>query len=314
MTENRVRSAFEEDLLILPLASLLPTKLVTDVIRNSPKYKAIACSIEEVGVIEPLVVHRNPDQRSRYLLLDGSLKRDILLSKGEREAECLLATDDEAFTYNKRVSRLAIVQEYFMILRAIERGVSEQRIAKALNVNIAHIKRRRLMLRGICPQAVDLLRDRAVNPVTFDVLRKMKPVRQAEACQLMVSASNYSSGYAKALLAATKDAERVRPARPAQPTVITSADLALMERELKGVQRSMKAVEASYGRDMLDLVIAARYVSRLLANRRIAAYLDDNHPEFAKEFEAVASAVLSDSVHQPVSQTESSSCGETVAG
>ncbi|WP_063888407.1 plasmid partitioning protein RepB C-terminal domain-containing protein [Bradyrhizobium yuanmingense] len=307
MSEKRVHSAFEDDLLILPLASLLPTKQVTDVIRNSPNYKAIACSIEEVGVIEPLIVYRNPDQRDRYLLLDGSLKRDILLAKGETETECLLATDDEAFTYNKRVSRLAIVQEHFMILRAIERGVSEQRIAKALNVDIAHIKRRRLMLRGICSQAVDLLRDKSVNPVTFDVLRKMKPVRQAEACQLMVSASYYSSAYAKALLAATKDSERVRPARLAQPTVVTSADLALMERELKDVQKSMKAIEASYGRDMLDLVIAARYVARLLANPKIAKYLDDNHPEIAKEFEAVVSAVLSEPVNRPISQTGSSS-------
>jgi ParB-like chromosome segregation protein Spo0J len=314
MTENKVRSAFEADLLILPLASLLPVKQVTDIIRSSPKYKAIACSIDEVGVIEPLVVYRNPDERRRYLLLDGSLKRDILLAKGEVEAECLLATDDEAFTYNKRVSRLAIVQEHFMILRAIERGLSEQRISKALNVDIAHIKRRRLMLRGICPQAVDLLRDKSVNPVTFDALRKMKPVRQAEACQLMVSASNYSSAYAKALLAATKDAERVKPARPAQPTVVTSADLALMERELKDVQKSMKAVEASYGRDMLDLVIAARYVTRLLANGKISKYLDDNHPELAKELEAVASAVLSEPINRPISRAESTSHEEAVTG
>jgi hypothetical protein len=191
-----------------------------------------------------------------------------------------------------------------MILRAIERGVSEQRIAKALNVDVAHIKRRRLMLRGICSQAVDLLRDKSVNPVTFDILRKMKARRQAEACQLMGSAANYSSSYAKALLAATKDAERVRPARPAQPTVVTSADLALMERELKDVQKSMRVVEACYGRDMLDLVIAARYVARLLANRRIARYLVDNHPEIAKEFEVVASVVLSESTQQLASRTE----------
>jgi hypothetical protein len=65
---------------------------------------------------------------------------------------------------------------------------------------------------------------------------------------------------------------------------------------------------------MLDLAIAARYVARLLANRRIARYLDDNHPEIAKEFEAVASAVLSESVHQPGLRAESSSHEETVTG
>jgi len=41
--------------------------------------------------------------------------------------------------------------------------------------------------------------------------------------------------------------------------------------------------------DMLDLLIAARYVARLLANRRIATYLGDNHPEIAREFENVTS-------------------------
>ncbi|WP_225707707.1 plasmid partitioning protein RepB C-terminal domain-containing protein [Bradyrhizobium cenepequi] len=134
--------------------------------------------------------------------------------RGQTEAECLLAKEDEAFTYNKRVNRLALVQEHFMIVRAIERGVSEEKLAKALGVNIEHIRRRRKLLHGICEEAVGLLRDKVVNPVTFNVLRKMKAVRQVEACQLMVSASNYSSSYAKALLSATKDADRARSAHP----------------------------------------------------------------------------------------------------
>ena len=31
---------------------------------------------------------------------------------GETEVTCLISTDDEAFTYNKRVNRLAIIQEH----------------------------------------------------------------------------------------------------------------------------------------------------------------------------------------------------------
>ena len=53
--------------------------------------------------------------------------------------ECLVSTDDEAFTYNKRISRLAAVQEHKMILRAIERGVPEEKIAKALNINVQSV-------------------------------------------------------------------------------------------------------------------------------------------------------------------------------
>jgi ParB-like chromosome segregation protein Spo0J len=294
MTEKQIEAAFESDLAVLPLAALLPVKEVTDVMKQSAKYRCIARSVEEIGVIEPIVVYRKPDHRGRHLMLDGHLKRAILLDRGETEAECLLARDDEAFTYNRRISRLAVVQEHFMILRAIERGVSEEKVAKALDVNVEHIRRRRRLLKGICPEVVDLLKDKSVNPVTFDVLRKMKPVRQIESCKLMASASNYASSYAKALLDATQDSARVRPARPARPTAITSADLALMERELKTVQQELHVVESSYGSDMLNLVIATRYVSKLVSNARVAGYMEDNHPEILKEFRGIVSATSLD--------------------
>jgi ParB-like chromosome segregation protein Spo0J len=289
---GHVASAFQSDLLVLPIASLMPLKEVSEAIKDSAKYRAIAASIDEVGLVEPLVVFRKPDRRGRYVLLDGSLRREILSDRGILDAECLQATDDEAFSYNKTVNRLAIVQEHFLILRAIERGVSEKKIARALNVNVDLIKSRRRMLKGICPQAVHLLRDKSVNPVTFDALRKMKSSRQIEACRLMVAGSNYSSIYSKALLAATKDEDRVKPAKPLCPRVVTLADLALLERELKQVQQSLREIDASYGRDMLDLTISARYISRLLESQAISSYLEDNHPEIVREFRAVVSEVL----------------------
>ncbi|WP_425618764.1 plasmid partitioning protein RepB C-terminal domain-containing protein [Anatilimnocola sp. NA78] len=62
------------------------------------------------------------------------------------------ATDDEAFTYNHKVSRLPPVQEHFMILRALEHGVSEVRLARALDVDIASMRQKRDMLDGIVPK------------------------------------------------------------------------------------------------------------------------------------------------------------------
>ena len=43
--------------------------------------------------------------------------------------ECLVSTDDEAFTYNKRVSRLSPVQEQRMIAKAIEQRLGDIRPA-----------------------------------------------------------------------------------------------------------------------------------------------------------------------------------------
>jgi hypothetical protein len=58
----------------------------------------------------------------------------------------LLWQDDEAFTYNKRLNRLATIQEHLMIGRAVDLGVSEERLAKALNLDVRAIRRRRTML------------------------------------------------------------------------------------------------------------------------------------------------------------------------
>jgi ParB-like chromosome segregation protein Spo0J len=298
MSAKRIRAAFEPELLILPLASLLPTKEVTDRVKQSGKYRCIAATLGEVGLVEPLVVYRKPHHHGRHLLLDGHLRRTILMEKGETDVECLLAEDDEAFTYNKRINRLAVVQEHFMIVRAIERGISEARLAKALDVKIDYVKRRRSLLKGVCAEAISLLRDKPVNPVVFDVLRKMKPARQSEACKLMVSASTDSSAYAKSLLTATRDDCLVKPRRRSPPPIVTSADLALMERELKTAQEDFRAVEASYGNDMVNLVIATRYVSSLLGRPRIVRYLDENHPEMLAEFRTILSATSMESPRQ----------------
>jgi hypothetical protein len=67
-----------------------------------------------------------------------------------------------------------------------------------------------------------------------------------------------------------------------------------MERELKTVRQELQAVETYYGSDMLDLVIATRYVSKLVSNRRVVRYMEDNHPEILGEFRAILSATSLD--------------------
>ena len=95
----------------------------------------------------------------KYLLLDGHLRLAALQDLGQTTVRCLIAEDDESFTYNKRVNRLATVQEHFMILRAVNSGVSEAKLAKALDVDIDQIRRRTNLLREICPEVVEMLKD-----------------------------------------------------------------------------------------------------------------------------------------------------------
>jgi ParB-like chromosome segregation protein Spo0J len=136
-----VKMAFEEIELRVAIAHIQPLKLVSSAIKKTPKYVQIAASIREVGIVEPPVVARDRSEPGKYLLLDGHLRIDVLKDMGETDVTCLVSIDDEAFTYNKRVNRLAIIQEHRMILKAVERGVPEERIAKALNVDVQSIVR-----------------------------------------------------------------------------------------------------------------------------------------------------------------------------
>lgn len=181
-----------------------------------------------------------------------------------------------------------------MIVRAIERGVSEEKLARALNVDAKAIRRRRSLLEGVTPEVVELLKDRAVNPVSFDALRKMKPMRQIEVAELMVSAGNFTSAYAKALLAATRQADLVHAHKPKKVGGMTSEQMARMEREMEFLTQDFKALETSYGDDVLHLVIASGYLSRLVGNPEIERYLRGNHAEILDEFRVIIAAASLD--------------------
>lgn len=288
-----VRAAFDPRLVVAPLAQILPTRKLSEKILGSVKYRRIAQSIAEVGVIEPLVVAK-PPASGGYLLLDGHVRLTILAELGERETRCLVADDDEAFTYNKRVNRLATIQEHYMIVRALDRGVSEEKLARALDMDVKSIKRRRSLLEGVSPEVVELLKDRSVNPVTFDALRKMRPMRQIEVAELMVAAGNFTSAYAKALLAATRQADLTQPDKPKRVGGMSPEQMAKMEREMTALTQDFKALESSYGDDVLHLVIASGYLSRLIANLEIEQFLSARHPEILGEFRAIITSASLD--------------------
>jgi ParB-like chromosome segregation protein Spo0J len=285
-----VKMAFERQLIELPLADLLPLRRVPDSIKQIARYKRILASIAEIGIVEPLVVARRPEGEGSYLLVDGHLRQAALLDLGKDEAPCLIADDDEAFTYNKRVNRLATIQEHYMIVKAIERGVSEDKLARALNVDIKRIKTKRTLLDGICPEVAEILKDRSVDTEVFGLLRKLKPMRQIEAVELMAAMNNHTARYAQALVAATRQQDLVQPDRPKQIGGLTAEQMARMEREMDGLQRQFKAAAASYGDTVLNLVIASGYLSSLIGNPLVSRYLERHHPEILTEFKTIVAA------------------------
>ena len=273
----KVTMAFERESVFVAVSDILPVKRLSNLTKKSRKYRQIAASIQEIGIIEPPVVARRDAENGKFLLLDGHLRIEILKEIGTDGVRCLVATDDEAFTYNKRVNRLATVQEHRMILKAIERGVPEDRIARVLDVNVGSIRRKRRLLEGVCSEAVDLLKDKHCPVNTFQPLKKMKPSRQVEVVELMIAMNNFSSTYSKALLAATPRDQLAESARPKTFKGISPEQIARMEKEMASLQREMKLIEDSYGSDHLNLVLA-RGVSGVPGQKRQGGSLPDAAP------------------------------------
>jgi ParB-like chromosome segregation protein Spo0J len=285
---STVKMAFEDEELRIAIADIQPLKLVSDGIKKSPKYAQIAASMREVGIVEPPIVARDRSEQGKYLLLDGHLRIDVLKHLGETEVVCLISTDDEAFTYNKRVNRIAAIQEHRMILKAVERGVSEQRIAKALNVDVQSIRRKRHLLDGICAEVAQILKDKHIAMQTFTELKQMMPLRQIEAAELMVAMNKYTISYAKSLLAATPQSQLVESTKPKRVKGLSEEQIALMERESVNLEREFKIAEKSYGTDHLDLVLTVGYLGKMIGNARVVRYLAQHHGEILAEFQKLS--------------------------
>lgn len=286
--ELPIRLSFERASRTIAIDRLVSLKILRAGVKESKKYTQILGSVEAIGLVEAPVVAPDPKTPDRYFLLDGHLRIEALKDLGITEVECLVSTDDEGYTYNKRINRLAAVQEHRMITRAIERGVPEEKIAEALGLEVASVHRRSRMLNGICPDVVEILKDMPCPLAVFDTLRRMAPLRQIEAAELMVGQNNFTVIFAKALLAATPEKLLVEPRKKGGEASSSSEQIARMERELASLQTQVKSVEESYGLDNLHLTVAKGYVRSLLANGRIVQWITRHRGEYLAELQSIA--------------------------
>jgi hypothetical protein len=175
-----------------------------------------------------------------------------------------------------------------MILRAVGRGVSENKIAEALGVDVRSIDQKRSLLQGICPEASDLLKDKMAPVGVFGLLKRMKPMRQIQVATLMNDANIYSVPYAKALWAATPKDELVNPEKPKKVKGLSAEQMNRMEAEMVSLDREYRLVEDNYGTDVLNLTLAKGYLTKLLDNAEVVKYLAKNHSEILSQFQMLS--------------------------
>ena len=290
MKRDTVAMAFDPKGIALPLDRILPLKKITAATKQSARYQRIVASIREIGIIEPLVVFPQNGKKRQYVLLDGLLRFEVLKDLGKAETFCLVATEDEAYTYNHKVNQVTPIQEHFMILRAIENGVSEDRIAATLNVNVMSIRSKRDLLKGVCPEAVKLLKDRLASAGAVRELSKVKPMRQIEMVELMIASDNLTASYAKCLIAATPDDQLDGKAAAKAKEGLSPEEIDRMEREMERLSKDFRQIEETHGRNVLNLVTSVAYLRKLLDNASIVRFLFRHDADMLAEFQKIVEA------------------------
>ncbi len=273
---------FTRETMVLPVSDLYPLFPRKIELKKSGTYKRIVSSIKELGMIEPIVV---VERESRYFIKDGYLRWQALKELEIEIAECLMGTDLDSYTYNKRINALAPVQAHSMIDRAVKEGVDPDRIAAALNVSRDWVDSMETLIDGLSPEVVRKLKKRIVGKNFFIELKKVTHDRQLEILQLVEAADDYSVKYVKALVFATSIDQKVsKKGRPR----INPREQEELAGQLKKVETEFRRASVIFRDNVFNLVKLSGYIRKLLSNQNLQKFLDRQYPDILFEFEKIA--------------------------
>lgn len=153
---------------------------------------------------------------------------------------------------------------------------------------------RRTRLDELSSKAAEMLRGRRLSPDTLDILGKLAPTRQIAVVKSMQSSANYSIAFARVFLAATAGEDLATPKRTPRIKDVSSTQMGQMARAIEARRSRFEAAEDSYGDDVLHLVFASGFVSRLISNKKVESYLSTNHPGVLAELKSIVSSTSLD--------------------
>ena len=149
---------------------------------------------------------------------------------GRDGGRCLVSTDDEAYTYNKRINRIAIDPGAPDDPEGDRARGAPRSGSRPLSTSISHNDpaAKRACSTASAPTPLPPEGQARARSMRSHVLRKMVPLRQIEAAELMVVMNNFTVSYAKSLLAATPQAAAGRSAASqSRSRVLPSEQIAL---------------------------------------------------------------------------------------
>lgn len=262
----------------LPLVSIIPVRKRTVTKRGYEKLKA---NIQALGLIDPLCVCRDG---SKYYLLDGYVRFQILLELGVEEAPCLVLDRRDFYTPNRQVANLSRNEEGKMIQRALAK-VDEKTIA------------RHFALRALRPKSherdKDLHPDVAAAVASGEITRVcareftfVVPARQAELLEIMRQAGDKSPAFVKTQIIKTPPNQRVkRRVRGKSPWERDTRQKDALADRLSEVNRHyafFNELHRTYSTDLMRLVM---YVRELLEEPTLSDWIKTNEPSIYRLFQ-----------------------------
>ncbi len=95
---------------------------------------------------------------------------------------------------------------------------------------------------------------------------------------------------AKALLVATPKSQFRESGKKKKLEGLSPEEIARMEKETEGLANDIKIVKEAHGKDMLNLVLACGYLSRMLENNKVTGFLSSHYPDIFSEFQKIIEA------------------------
>ncbi|EJZ1103227.1 chromosome partitioning protein ParB, partial [Escherichia coli] len=188
---------------------------------------------------------------------------------------------------NKQVNHINVVEEHRMIIKSLAK-VSIEKLSAALGISVDAIKDKANVMNGIDPSVIAKLSDKPIPKATFDVLRKMKPIRQIEAVGTMINFDNYSKKFAMSILDATPSSMIVNKGKNTPYKKDIKKTILRLEQEMATTSEETKKLQTEYGSDMLKFVIIQSYINKLLGNSKVLHWFLENEVDYLNELKRIS--------------------------
>ncbi len=185
------------------------------------------------------------------------------------------------------MNHINVVEEHRMIIKSLAK-VSIEKLSAALGISVDAIKDKANVMNGIDPSVIAKLSDKPIPKATFDVLRKMKPIRQIEAVGTMINFDNYSKKFAMSILDATPSSMIVNKGKNTPYKKDIKKTILRLEQEMATTSEETKKLQTEYGSDMLKFVIIQSYINKLLGNSKVLHWFLENEVDYLNELKRIS--------------------------